>query len=284
VPANQVERPGRIRVYQGTFHVATLSDGTIEGYDGISLHLSLHGAANRGLRAMASDLIRPSVESAKEFYNFEFLALWNTYAAMANSIAMMKHGGAIILAPPSTTLSDGLVRIKYAQNSSLLRDAFIAFMNERHIVGDLIARTENGEIIADEILSQAEMKCRNVFFRLIELTRFVAQLSGCDGAIVITDDLKLFGFGAEIRAEMNLGVKVFEVIDDYDEINRKYMTIDLEQFGMRHRSAIKLISHIQDSRVLVISQDGPISTVWSDGDNVIVRKGVNLVNMNMPWA
>jgi hypothetical protein len=35
---------------------------------------------------------------------------------------------------------------------------------------------------------------------------------------------------------------------------------------------------------LVISQDGPISAVWFEGDKVVVRKGVNLVNMNMPWA
>jgi hypothetical protein len=89
----QVDRPGRVRVYQGSFHVATLCDGAIEGHDGISLHLSLHEPANRGLHAMRRELVRPSVEEPKEFYNFEFLALWNTYAAIANSIAMLKHWG-----------------------------------------------------------------------------------------------------------------------------------------------------------------------------------------------
>src|SRR4051812_34245658 len=75
-----------------------------------------------------------------------------------------------------------------------------------------------------------------------------------------------------------------KAIDDYDEMNRKYSRMDLEQFGMRHRSAIKLISHMPDSRALVVSQDGPISAVWFDRGRVVVRKGVNLVNMNMLGA
>ncbi|MDF3063897.1 MAG: hypothetical protein K0S06_4006 [Microvirga sp.] len=280
----QVERPGRIRIYQGTFHVATLSDGTIEGYDGISLHLSLHGPANRGLRAMEDDLIRPSIEDEREFYGFEFLALWNTYAAIVNSISLEKHGGAVILVPPNAHLSDEFIKVKYAQSSLILRSAFTSFMNKRHVLGDLIAQQENGVTIRDEVMFHSEMKMREMFFVLVESTRFVAQLSRCDGAIVITDDLKILGFGAEIRAQMNPIAQVFEAVDDYDEMNRKYRRIDLEQFGMRHRSAIKLVSHMQDSRALVISQDGPISAVWFEGDKVVVRKGVNLVNMNMPWA
>jgi hypothetical protein len=280
----QVDRPGRVRVYQGSFHVATLSDGAIEGHDGISLHLSLHEAANRGLHAMRKDLVRPKIEHPKEFYGFEFLALWNTYAAIANSIAMMKHGGAIVVIPPKTKLSDKYARTKYAQNSSVLRSAFVSFMNKRHIIGDLMARRENNEVVSNESFSHAEALYLPFFNELVEATRFVAHLSACDGAIVMSDDLKILGFGVEIRAELRKGTSIVEAVDDYDEMNRKYRRLDLEQFGMRHRSAIKLISRMPNSRALVISQDGPISAVWSENKKVIVRKGLNLVNMNMPYA
>lgn len=53
---------------------------------------------------------------------------------------------------------------------------------------------------------------------------------------------------------------------------------------MRHRSAIKLASHSEGIANVVVSQDGPISVVFRKNSEVIVRKNVKLVNMNMPWA
>ena len=60
--------------------------------------------------------------------------------------------------------------------------------------------------------------------------------------------------------------------------------MDIEQFGLRHRSAIKLISRQTKYTAIVVSQDGPISVIWSREGRVNVRKGVQLTNLNMPWA
>jgi hypothetical protein len=129
------------------------------------------------------------------------------------------------------------------------------------------------------------MASRIAYSELVEATRFVAQLSGCDGAIVISDDLRLLGFGAEIRSEFMRGWNVVESFDDLSTMsNNDVRSLDIEQFGMRHRSAIKLVSQVPTYHVLVISQDGPISVVWADKKRVIVRRYPNLVNMNMPWA
>jgi len=279
----QVERPGRMRVYQRSYHVATLSDGSIEGHEGFGFHLSLHEPTNCGIESIKSDLIRPKVEHPKEFLEFEFIALWNTFAAIANSVSQLKHGGAIIIVPSAKKSIDNL-RIKYKQETQILRSSFIRFINERHILGDMIAKKENGESIPENSLSLADSACQKSFNDLVEATRFVAQLSGCDGAIVISDDLQLLGFGAEITAEMPNSTPIFEADSEYHEANRDYRQLNLEQFGMRHRSAVKLVSHETKYRVLVVSQDGPISAVWSEQKKVIVRRGVNLVNMNMPWA
>ena len=107
----------------------------------------------------------------------------------------------------------------------------------------------------------------------------MAGLAGCDGAIILSHDLRLLGFGAEILAEMREGVEVFDVIH---ELRKTYRALDVEQFGMRHRSAIKLVSQISEARSIVISQDGPISVVWREQERLYVKKGVSLVNMNMP--
>jgi hypothetical protein len=68
-------------------------------------------------------------------------------------------------------------------------------------------------------------------------------------------------------------------------MRKVYKPLNVEEFGLRHRSAIKLVSQKPEYYVLVISQDGPISVVWSDEDTLVnVRRGANLVNLNMPWA
>jgi len=280
----QIDRPGRIRVYQGSFHVATLSDGKIEGTGGIDFHLSLHEPCSRGLDAMREHITPPNFEEPREYEGFEFIAIWNTFAAIANSISISGHGGALIISPIGDTPAIESLGVKYEQSSPALRDAFVSFMNARHVVGDMIARKEDRQLVLDEKIAQAELAMLQTYDILVEATRFVAQLARCDGAILISEDLTLLGFGAEIKAMLREAAQVIDVEDNYDEFNKTIKYLNVDQFGMRHRSAIKLVSQEPKCRVLVVSQDGPISAVWAEGGNVAVRRGIGLVNLNMPWA
>jgi hypothetical protein len=149
---------------------------------------------------MHGQIIPPSFEEPREYEGFEFIAIWNTFAAIANSISISGHGGALVIAPVGDVPSIESLGIKYEQSSPALRNAFIAFMNARHVLGDLIARKEDEQQVPDEQISHAELAMLQTYDLLIEATRFVAQLSGCDGAILISEDLTLLGFGAEIKA------------------------------------------------------------------------------------
>ncbi|HEV2551374.1 MAG TPA: hypothetical protein VGU20_28955 [Stellaceae bacterium] len=276
----QVDRPGRIRVYQSGFHVATLADGEIQGHQSIidvSTITLLHSPVSAGLYHMRKEIHRPKIEEAREFAEFEFIALWNTHAAIANSISQDGHGGGIIIVPTNEPLPLKSLRTKYGQRSTILRAAFIGFMNARHKVGDLMARQEHGEPVTTEEHSLAELGFREAHGELVEAMRFVAQLARCDGAIVISDDLTLLGFGAEIRAKLQMNSTILDARTDEP--------VDVEQFGMRHRSAVNLVSQHRRYHVLVVSQDGPISAIWSKDDRVLVRTGIiSLTNLNMPWA
>lgn len=141
--------------------------------------------------------------------------------------------------------------------------------------------TTDGHAVPDDVGYKAQFASRVAYESLVEATRFVAGLAGCDGSIIISDDLRLLGFGGEIRAELSVGTKIFDVTD---ELKRNYRPCDIEQFGMRHRSAVKLASQDHGCRILTISQDGPISGIWREKDRVLVKRGANLVNMDMPWA
>ncbi len=277
----QIDRPGRLRVYQGAYQVATLVDGVIEGHKGIGLNLFLHDPANKGLRRMNEAIITPEYELPRDFESFEFIALWNTYAAIANAISSSAHGGMLIVIPGDRKVDPTLIKLKYQSDSNVLFDAFVKFINSRHVLGDYTELLEDGHGVPEGEVYKAELVSRDTYDLLVEATRFVAGLSGCDGSIVIADDLRLLGFGGEIRAELLPGAKVYDV---REEMDRSHPTCDIEQFGMRHRSAIKLASQDHDCRILAISQDGPISGIWWDKEGVLVKRGVNLVNLNLPWA
>lgn len=278
----QVDRPGRIRVYQGKFLIAALEDGKIEQLGGFELSLVLHRTAHNGLRKISEEIKYPDIEEPREYYDFQFIAFWNVFAALANCVNEEGHGGALIIVPANRSTTDKELRLKYGLNSPVLREAFIGFMNARHRIADVIARIEGGEKSLRGEYAVAEVELNEKQLQLVEAIRFIARLSACDGAIVISEDLRLMGFGTEIRAELKSGTKAEQVIDDLRHVHRP---LDVETFGLRHRSAIKLVSRRPNYCVLVISQDGGISFVWSEKSNsVCVKRGVNLINMNMPWG
>jgi len=278
----QIDRIGRIRVYQGQYLVAALVDGQLERHKGFELSLALHKPVSNGLKKIWPKITYPKIEEPREYENFQFVAFWNTLAALANCINEEAHGGAIVIVPAGKPASAKQLRIKYQQCAPTLKDAFIDFMSVRHRVADFIVRIERGEESVKGDLALAELELAERHLRLVEAIRFVARLSGCDGAIVITEDLYLLGFGAEIRSELKPNTTIREM---KDEMRKVHKPLNVEEFGLRHRSAIKLVSQKPAYCVLVISQDGPTSVVWSEQDRVVnVRRGASLVNLNMPWA
>lgn len=277
----QIDRPGRVYVYQGTFLVAALVDGQVTGNGGLPLNLFLHEPANAGLERMANHIDWPDYEQPRDYEGFAFMALWNTYAAIANEISMEGHGGMLVIQPGDRDLDPSLIKLKYESQSTALRESLVTFLSARNLIGDYLSLSDDNYLVPTSAAHEAEIRLRDAFDGVVEATRFVSGLSGCDGSVVISDDLRLVGFGGEIRAELSAKTPIYDVKSEAD---RSHTPCDIEQFGMRHRSAIKLASRDQKSRVLVISQDGPISAVWWAKGAVLVKRGVHLPNMNMPFA
>lgn len=103
--------------------------------------------------------------------------------------------------------------------------------------------------------------------------KFIATLSAVDGAVVITDKLRLLGFGAEIIA-MSPSLKEVQIISDPD--NYKGDAHSLEFYGTRHRSAFRFCSSFEDSIAFIVSQDGGIRIVKRVGSKVLVWPDVNV--------
>jgi hypothetical protein len=272
----EVERASRIHVYQGQYRIGSLVDGALDMADFSNLVIALDTPVHRGLEAIASKITRPKLEYPGNFLNFEFLAMWNVYASLANAISQEGHGGALLMLPDDMVLGNDL-RLKYALESERLGDGLVKFLNARHAMADACEEIEEGAPgppgPAQEQYWTHEEHVENV--------RFVARLAQCDGAIVLTQSLKVLGFGAEIRSTMRENSEVYEVLQEIPSRKRR---LDVEQFGMRHRSAVKFVSQHEGAVAIIVSQDGPVSIVWSESGNVFVRHGVRIVNSNIPWG
>ncbi len=109
---------------------------------------------------------------------------------------------------------------------------------------------------------------------LDDASDLIAHLTTVDGAVVMTDQFRVLGFGAEVLLPQT-AVHLKKVILNRGagpDLAKDFLTtdIDLEAQGTRHRSAYRLASQIPELTIFVISQDGDISGVVNEGGNVIV--------------
>jgi DisA bacterial checkpoint controller nucleotide-binding len=291
--------PGRLSVYQGIYLVATLASGQIQEttptseleHLGITEFL-LKGYERLSLMVCDSELYLPTLEPIKyepwgERKAFEWGAYWNTILAIVNIIQSKGHGGALILVQEDSDLlrKPDLIKIKYGVTSDndALQKRFVEFIRLRNAGVELEwqAVGESANVSINDASHAADNRTKNSFQSLVETSTFIGNLAGADGAIVLTSTFRIVGFSAEITAEMMQRAKIYAVLD---QVQRKVIPLDVEQFGMRHRSAINLCSNTADAIVFVVSQDGDVSLIWRKNKHVRVKKGINITNANMVLA
>ena len=92
----------------------------------------------------------------------------------------------------------------------------------------------------------------------------IAPLGGVDGAVVMTRDLKLLGFGAKIEFRPSSAVPVNKF--QAKPGNQPVVPSRLEDLGgMRHQSAARFIEANRNAVAIVVSQDRHVSVMnWDD--------------------
>jgi hypothetical protein len=162
---------------------------------------------------------------------------------IATRVSIQGHGGTILITSPETELRAGLLDVAYpfAPPWSLLRDAV----------------SEPATTPDDR---PAERHALDV----------VAQLSQLDGAVHLTSDLEIRGFGAKI----NVSREPFALVaEDVDGTNQRELPLSLIP-GTRHRSAASFCAQ-QPGQALAIavSQDGDVSLFDGNPDGSVLRIG-----------
>ena len=94
--------------------------------------------------------------------------------------------------------------------------------------------------------------------RVFKFARFIARLTGVDGAVVITEGLELIGFGGIIQGTMEMGESVALALDP--EALRRQVEL-VESVGTRHRSLYYFCHKQRDTLGIVVSQDAKARVV-----------------------
>jgi hypothetical protein len=191
------------------------------------------------------------------------------------------HGGTLIMIPDEilniddTRLKDR-IKIKYPchydEAWTSLIDELVKFAQyyEPHSKLWLKNELSQSEFRRDHMSKVNHDESKENVKRAVQ---FLATLSAVDGAVVITDKLRLLGFGAELIA-MSPSLNEVHIISDSDNLSGDAHS--LEFYGTRHRSAFRFCSSFDDAIAFIVSQDGGIRIVKRVGSKVLVWPTVNL--------
>lgn len=274
----RVTAPGRIEVALGGRTLGQLSEGRIYGPSmnvfkakwlsesfcqarsgNLGLHLSARSLANTQwadidpecLRILGQQLVRRMLAATRAY----------------------KHGGTLIWLENEfrdRILAEGnpYVDIKYkfvaGANRLRLRSLIVEILNRLAQLGVRDA-VEQRSVGWPDYVSSTDPLLNQLDEDVFEMSHFIANLTGTDGAVVLTKSFEILGFGAEIHCSDSEVSNIARAVDlEADHVKIESM----RRGGTRHRSVYRFCNAIHDAAAQVISQDGNVRFVAWKSDMV----------------
>lgn len=192
-----------------------------------------------------------------------------------NSIREMAHGGTLILVPDELSVEDSRltdrINIKHPCNYDYAWSLMVKHLELHRKYYDLhlplwdakspiLPKDYQQVAILESQREENDEALRDCF-------HFMASLSAVDGALVVTDRLRVLGFGAEVVAQSQTLREITLAVNAEATETRE---ISIESYGTRHRSAFRFCSSYENSIAFIVSQDGGIKATKRIGANVIL--------------
>ncbi len=177
------------------------------------------------------------------------------------------HGGMLIYLSDSedSRLDNWLrIRIRFKQTDETARfqQLMLRLMQRTLEVG---AANGIAEVRWKDFLSMHDASLGQLHDSLVEYSHFLADLMSVDGSLVLNRSFQLIGFGGEILGDTH--VSTIERAVDLEGENS--ITEQADSSGTRHRSAYRLVSSVQDTIAVVVSQDGAVRFVAHRGGRLV---------------
>lgn len=188
--------------------------------------------------------------------------------------AELHHGGALLFVPEDTADNDPRllenVSLKYRLPSTRPRDALLAAMAVRLERNDFHERLHERSRVSREQLENLEAldwNQRAYEDSARDAARFIASLTSVDGAVVLTDKLRIIGFGGEVRVS---GPGTDTIYHATNEDGTQATAAPFTSYGTRHRSAFRFVESMNPAVAFILSQDGGIKAATLVGEQVVM--------------
>jgi len=190
------------------------------------------------------------------------------------------HGGALILVPDNLADNpaqlDSSIRIKYPCNHdqvwNLISDALALRHSHNSMFLEIYKDAKALAISKYHELSSLQSRREGIENRITDYVQMISSASAVDGAVVLTDHLRLLGFGGEITV---LTPDLHLVHLATDSSGNDTYPVSIESYGTRHRSAFRFCWANEGAIAFVISQDGGVKGVKRVDDKLIFWPDIN---------
>ncbi|MEI6215612.1 MAG: putative sensor domain DACNV-containing protein [Desulfuromonadales bacterium] len=253
----ELSGPGTIRICVGPFQPLAVLDGRSNPvFQGTRSNLAAY------LHQAFGKMLHPSNNQEMQTVWRECLAL----TELARLIVDGGHGGMLLIVPGDTgnwgdSLSSFLYRLHtpdLTMRNATRRETTVSLGQQDVLkrlgikgVHDILKGVMAASLGQQQVDIATDLKA-------------IAALSSVDGAIVLTQDLRVIGFGAKIAAESSVPAQVCMFRPEPG--TQPVLPTPLEHLGgTRHQSAARFAAANKDAVVIVISQDRHMSVVhWHE--------------------
>ena len=188
-----------------------------------------------------------------------------TVRRIVGMIRNSRHGGLLIYLPTNSghdfDAENSIIKIKYPFYDDEPRQRFVTLIVRiMNTLAEIYGDPNNPEICVGW---QEYVACQNEEIALLDeaifdVAHFIASLAATDGAVVMTEQLELLGFGGFVLGDsdrVEMVRRAFDPEGEHTELQR------IEMVGTRHRAAYRLCQKVHDAMAIVISQDGDMQLV-----------------------
>jgi len=265
-----VTRPGRIAVGDGAAIIATLKQGQIltfshDVFESRWIRESFQ--ENRSAMLARHQAARNAADRPWAPLDPEFLRILTQQFVrrILSSIRNMGHGGTLLYLPRDKAErylgENRFINIKYPIVAREPLGRFQTLMGE--ILNTLAAAYGDRAFPSQgvgwrEYVTLHSDRIALLDEALYELAHLVAGLASVDGAVVLTKQMEIVGFGAEISGNLP---EVRTVLRALDAEGEETVVEFADGAGTRHRSSYRLCQALEDVVAVVISQDGGIHCI-----------------------
>lgn len=269
-------RPGELSISRGDHPVIRLRGGEVVSP---TQSVLFRGPVARFFLNASDELIREACERSgvhqdpEEDDGLSFSHLWFIESILLHT-AELKHGGALLFVQDAVADNDArlqeAVSIKYRLPSTRPRDALLAAMAVRLEHNDLDERLHERRTVKPEDLETLEALAwyqRDLEDSSRDAAQFIGSLTAVDGAVVLTDKLRIIGFGGEVRGS-GPGTDTIHIAQN--EEGDESTAAPFTGYGTRHRSAFRFVENMEPSVAFILSQDGGIRAATKVGERVVM--------------